>query len=130
MEQSYLVDTNVLIDYITEKLPTKSIKKLDALFDKSDVFISVINRIELLGYAGYSKPALGIVNDLLNNFIEITLSEEVVLRTIELRKKHKIKLPDAIIASSAIEIKATLLTANISDFANIKKLKVVNSYKL
>jgi predicted nucleic acid-binding protein len=42
-----------------------------------------------------------------------------------LRRKHKIKTPDAIIAATAIANKYILITSNKSDFSNIKNLKII-----
>ncbi len=50
------------------------------------------------------------------------LDEAIVSEKIAIRKTNKIKLPDAIIAATAIENKLTLITHNAKDFEKIKKL--------
>jgi hypothetical protein len=47
-----------------------------------------------------------------------------------LRKKKKTKLPDAIIAATALELGLTLITRNIGDFKNIPNLKSINPWDL
>jgi len=49
-KQKYLIDTNVAIEYIGETLPEKALSMLDSIIN-GQYFISVINRIELLGFA-------------------------------------------------------------------------------
>ncbi|WP_200837049.1 PIN domain-containing protein [Dyadobacter sp. 3J3] len=58
------------------------------------------------------------------------MSNEIVDKTIDLRKKSRIKLPDAIVAATAIIYNYTLITRNISDFKNIKGLTLINLYDL
>ena len=54
--------------------------------------------------------------------------QNVVDKTIEICKQHKIKLPDAIIAATALVNNFTLVTRNIDDFKNIAGLKTINPY--
>ena len=53
MENTYLIDTNVILDYMANRLPAKSADKLDKIID-SDFYISIINKIELLGFRDIS----------------------------------------------------------------------------
>jgi predicted nucleic acid-binding protein len=46
--------------------------------------------------------------------------------SIEIRKEYKTKLPDAIIAATAIVQGSILLSRNVSDFKNIKGLQVID----
>jgi hypothetical protein len=66
------------------------------------------------------------------NFISDTrvfdLEQNIKLQTAEIRKKHKIKLPDAIIAATALDYNLTLLIWNVNDFKDIKGLNYVNPF--
>jgi predicted nucleic acid-binding protein len=53
-----------------------------------------------------------------------------VQKTIQLRKVHKINLPDAIIAATALSYDLTLITRNIKDFQNVAGLVCLDSYQL
>jgi predicted nucleic acid-binding protein len=70
----------------------------------------------------------------LTNFIDdanvLNLSNDVVKASIEIRKKHKNKLPDAIIAATAIVYDLVLITRNTKDFSNIDGLKVIDPFSL
>lgn len=48
------------------------------------------------------------------------LDNEVVEKTIKIRRKYKIKLPDAIIAATAIVFDFTLISRNDNDFEKIE----------
>jgi predicted nucleic acid-binding protein len=70
---------------------------------------------------------------ILANFINMSiihpLNPTVVQRTIELCKQSKIKLPNAIIAATALTENFTLITLNISDFKNISGIKLLNPFE-
>ncbi|MDP2188131.1 MAG: PIN domain-containing protein, partial [Sphingobacteriaceae bacterium] len=58
------------------------------------------------------------------------LDQSIKLKTAEIRKSHKIKLPDAIIAASALAFDLTLITRNVADFRNIDGLTLLNPFDL
>lgn len=62
----------------------------------------------------------------MNDAIVLELNESVVNQTIALRRQVKIKLPDAIIASTALANGFTLISRNTSDFKNIGGLVVID----
>jgi len=60
----------------------------------------------------------------------IEINKSVIDTCIALRKAQPIKLPDAIIAATALSLGYSLITNNEKDFDNIKNLKIINPYKL
>ena len=125
MAAGYLLDTNAVIDFSEKKLPDHSRKQLLVIIDTFPQ-ISVITKIELLGFTATPPSIFAFVDEA----SIIPLSDEIVDKTIELRTKHRIKLPDAIIAATAIIFDLVLITHNTSDFKNIKGLQVANSHRL
>ena len=127
MGTQYLMDSNAVIDYLMGKMPVSGMEFMNEVINNVPN-VSVITKIEVLGYN--SSPA---TNKLLSNFFEdavvFGLSKEVVAATIELRKEHKIKLPDALIAATAKVNKLEIITRNISDFKNISGLKIVDAHQ-
>ena len=125
MGAGYLLDTNTVIDFAAETLPVEAYIKLSLIINENSR-ISVINQIELLSVVDVPLP--------INNFVEqvsiILLNSDIVARTISLRKTYKIKLPDAIIAATALVYGLTLISHNTSDFKNIKGLKLIDSYNI
>ena len=122
MEQVILIDTNVISRYFNDNLE----EDLILLLETSNFKISVITRIELLAWEKYNQAQIDIINNFISNCEVIALDEKIILKTIEIRKKYKIKLPDAIIAASAIVFGATLISLD-SDFRNIKGLQVIGN---
>ncbi len=127
-QQQYLIDTNVVIDYLGQRLSPAAMQFLNGVIDEVPV-ISVITKIEVLGFNG-AKQYMQLFSDFVYDSYVIALTADVVDKSIELRKVHKIKLPDAIIAASALVDNKILLTRNINDFKRISELSVVNPWEL
>jgi predicted nucleic acid-binding protein len=56
--------------------------------------------------------------------------DDIVEKTIEVRRLYKLKLPDAIIAATALIYEFALISWNTKDFKNIPELEVINPYEL
>jgi len=123
MGERYLLDTNAVLDFINQTLPSSGSSFIGEILD-SDPIISVVSKIELLGFTDVSTEVKTFV-DFAN---VIPLVDKVVIATIDLRKKYKIKLPDAIIAATAIGYNLTLVTRNIADFQRIESIKIINPH--
>jgi predicted nucleic acid-binding protein len=119
MEQKYLIDTNVLIDAQMSALPEAGMKFMAEIIDK-EFTVSFITYIEFLGYKDVTQETEDFIA--LADVIEI--NKEIIQTCINLRKSKVIKLPDAIIAATALVSDLTLTTRNISDFKNIPGLKI------
>ena len=50
MGKTYLLDTNTITKYFQETLSEEGLKFIDSIIDSKDIYISVINRIELLSW--------------------------------------------------------------------------------
>lgn len=125
MGKKYLLDTNTIIDYMGNKLPENAKKKLAKIID-GEINLSVINKIELLGFVKVDQNLIDFIS--FSNIYQ--LDEDITELTIEVRKKYRIKLPDAIIAATALHHGFTLVTNNISDFDKIKDIKLVSPYSV
>lgn len=125
MEQEYLIDTNVVIDYMGERFPNSALDFLDNIINTS-FYLSIINKIEILGFKNLSSNEEKQFQSLIRASNIILLNDDIVDETIALRKKYSIKLPDAVIAASAISINAILITGNIEDFNKLATLKLLD----
>ena len=124
-----VIDTNILIYYLNQQLP-ESVK---AAVDKSILSgcaISIITRIEVLGWQGHTEQSLIAARSLLSLFEEISLNQTIADCCIEIRKTYKIKLPDAIIAVTALVQKQTLISRNTDDFIKIVGVELFNPFSI
>ncbi|NBR15983.1 MAG: type II toxin-antitoxin system VapC family toxin [Crocinitomicaceae bacterium] len=127
-QQKYLIDTNAIIDYLGNRLPISGLNFMNSIIDNIPT-ISVISKIEVLGFTTTDKN-YSLLKDFIDDSFVLDLTENVIDTCIEIRKNHKTKLPDAIIASTAIANNLILITRNVSDFKNIDGLQVVNPHSL
>jgi predicted nucleic acid-binding protein len=119
----YLLDTNTVIDFCNSKLPENARKLLAGI----EPTISVITQIEL--FASANIPNQEKLN--LEDFVGIcmvyeSINSDIVNKTIAIRQQHKTKLPDALIAATALVYNLVLITRNIRDFKTIEGLKVID----
>ncbi len=129
MEQSkYLIDTNSVIDFLGNKFPASGMDFIRMVVDEIPI-VSVITKIEVLGFNTTDANQTLLVN-FMNDATILELTNNVVEICIKLRKNYRIKLPDAIIAATAIAYDLVLITRNISDFNKIKEVKTINPYSL
>lgn len=105
----YLFDTCLIIG-----LYNNSQEAIDLIKEKrlslNDSFISSINRIEVLGFKKLAPNDEQNLNRLLDEFQILPITREIENRTIDIRKRHKIKLPDAVVLATVLEHHLTLLT--------------------
>jgi len=104
-----VLDTNILIDYLSGyEEASKEIK----LF--KEPAISIISWMEV--WVGVDKEDEPLVQSFLSTFKVLQVSHEIAIEAVQLRKQHKLKLPDAIIWASATSQGWTLVTRNSKDF--------------
>jgi predicted nucleic acid-binding protein len=114
---------------LSGKLPFNGISFVNSIVDEEPK-ISVITKIEVLGFNLQSGEDYQIVVDFINDNMVYNLDEPIINKTIELRKKYKIKLPDAIIAATALCNDLAIVSRNTDDFKKIKELKIINPFEL
>ena len=108
---SALFDTNILIDYLNGIEQAKS--ELDRYSDKA---ISLITWMEVM--VGATPETEVVLREFLNGFDRLPIEERVSDAAVALRKKHRIKLPDAIVWATAQVNKRILVTRNTKDFSD------------
>jgi len=105
-----VIDSDVLIDYL---------QGVDAAKAELDRYrrplYSVISFMELLCGA-QSDVERKAAENLLSMMERVDISEAIARRAVEVRKKHRLKLPDAIVLASAEAEDCLLVTRNTKDF--------------
>ena len=110
------LDTNIILYFLSDRL-------LQPLPD-GEYAISVITEIELLSYPRLNKQAEKQIRDFLTQLTIIELEPAVKELAIQLRKQHSLRLPDAIIAATAMSVESKLLS-NDQQFLKIPRLHCV-----
>jgi len=84
--------------------------KLAQTLPVGQYFISVISEMELLSYPSLDESAKAKIEGFLSEVTVVGLTEKVKSLAIRLRRQHSLKLPDAIVAATALSLGASLLT--------------------
>jgi predicted nucleic acid-binding protein len=127
-QEQFLIDSNVVIDYLSAKMPAKGMAFMNEIVDNIPK-ISVISKIEVLGFS--APPShYKLLEDFMDVSVIIPVTEEVASITILLRKQVRIKTPDAIIAATALHHNMILIARNSSDFAGIDGLKIIDPWMI
>ena len=115
---SLLIDTNIALYLLSGDIT------LSEVLDGKIVYVSFISELELLSYPGLIKHDEEIVNQFISECIVIDINKEIKIKTIELRRTYRLKLPDAIIAATASYLKQPIMTAD-SDFKKINSIDLI-----
>ena len=113
---SLILDTNTVLYFLAGDQTIS-----DFIKDKN-LYISFITELELLSFDKISPSEVKIISDFLTETNIINISQEIKDIVISLRRANKLKLPDSIIAATAIALKIPLFTAD----KGIKSLKDLN----
>lgn len=128
MGKGYLIDTNILIYYLADAIPKEEINRVEEIL-KTSFNISIITKIEFLGWRGHTEEGFKKAKEFISFARIIPLEDEIANLTIDLRRKYKIKLPDAVIAATALYYDLILVTRNEKDFEGIKGLEIYNPFE-
>ena len=112
------VDTNIILYFL------KGEKEVVEMISDKELVISFVTELELLSFPEISADAVKVIKGLLRNCQIININQDIKNLTIRLRKKYKLKLPDAIIGATALFQKLPLITAD-KQFRKIEELDVI-----
>jgi predicted nucleic acid-binding protein len=104
-----LFDTNIVIDHLRGVPQAR-----DEIRRHQDKAMSVITWMEVM--VGATPTLLHATQSFLEGFRVIDLDKEVAERAVSLRRRHRIKLPDAIVWASAQVHSMLLVTRDSRDF--------------
>ena len=107
-----LVDTDVFIDHLRGAAELRP--------GRNRLHYSVITRAEL--FAGNTATALA--SELLAPLREVPVDRDVAERAGRVAREFGLRLPDALIAATALEKGLQLSTRNVSDFDKVRGLRI------
>jgi predicted nucleic acid-binding protein len=125
----YLWDTNTAIYYLQQQFPPNAEKFIDDLLKEEQPVISAITEIELLCWKSATEKDGEVLRNFITDALVIELEQAIKHKTADIRRAYRIKLPDAMIAATALVYDLTLLSRNISDFVNIDGIKLLNPWE-
>ena len=116
-----LLDTNAVIALLNENGEI-----IASVNDADEIFISIINELEFKSFSNLSLHDVEVFDAFISQVTVLNLqASNVVLKNkiIEIRNVYKLKLPDSIVAASAIVNNALLITAD-KTFKKVANLRL------
>lgn len=117
----YLLDTNAVISIVNGN------EQLITLLESSSfVAFSIISIIEFLAYSNLTEKDITVFEKMVEESSVISLrntDKELINTITSIRKSHKIKLPDAILAATAIHYQCQIIS-------NDKELKKITGLQI
>lgn len=105
----YLLDTNFILGMLKLTPEVLALVSSTGLMAHQCAF-SAVTRMELLGYPGITTNEDALIRQRLAQFTYLAISVAVEDMAIELRRSRRVKLPDALIAATALCHGLELLT--------------------
>lgn len=119
----YLLNTNAIV-----ALLQGSTALVELLQDAEWIGISVISQIEFLAFSQISEEDQKLFEQFLQRVEVINLladNNSLIEQIIQTRIQYRLKHPDAIVAASALQAGAILITAD-QEFVKVTNLTVIN----
>lgn len=120
MGERFLIDTNVVIKFFNESYSEETLHFIGNILDQESI-ISFITQIELLVW-DKSKDNLEIFKEFISGSQILGIDQRIIEKTIEIRRESKIKIPDALIAATAIQKDLVLISDNFKDFRRVESM--------
>ncbi len=116
MNGKFLFDTNAVVYYL------QGLPEWVAFIDGTAMtvrYASVVTRMELLAFPGITKDEEERIHRFLADLTVMPLDNGIENTAIAIRRTTRLKLPDAIVAATAVSVEAALITGdkNLADFA-------------
>ncbi len=118
-------DTNIIIAHLAkEEIVVRELSRYKEA--GLQLFLSAVVETELLSFAGWSDvQRMEVENFLEENFVPIAFDRSVARIAASIRRSSRLKLPDAVIAATALYTGSPLVTRNVRDFRGIDALTIV-----
>lgn len=101
---------------------------LGYFLDGKQFFISIITEMELLAYKDLDKNEESYIKSFISECKTININTLIKEDTIDIRKNYGNKLPDSIVAATALYLDIPLITAD-KGFKKIEELNLVHYEK-
>jgi predicted nucleic acid-binding protein len=115
---------NILIDTNTAIYLLNGDTSLAEILHQKRLYISFITQLELLGYPGINDKEVQQIEYMLESCIIVDINNMIKSEVIRLRKTYSLKLPDCIVAATAIYMDLPIITSD-KGFKKIEELNLM-----
>lgn len=128
MGQRFLIDTNILIYLVKLEIPEDKTLLIQKIIESS-FNISLVTKIEFLGWNKHTIKGLLLSKDLISKANIIDIDNTIADQAIEIKQKTNLKLGDSVIAATTLINNLTLVSRNTKDFTKVPDLKLYNPFE-
>ena len=114
----FLLDTNAVLYILNGD------KALAELLNGEKLYVSIITEMELLSYKDITAKEKLQIKNFLADFIIVQIDDDIRDQTITVKKSTHLKLPDSIIAATAIVLGLPFVTSD-KQFRTVNKLDLL-----
>lgn len=115
-----LLDTNAFIYFFEGQN-----KITHLVVNTPEIYFSAISEIELLSASHLTQSEMDSIKAFLSLCHRVELISEIIDQTIMIRRQYRFRIPDAVIAASALHLQMPLVSAD-TDFKKIAGLTLIS----
>jgi len=123
MGRLILLDSNAILDYFKGNLSSPEEQQISTAIGNGEIVLSTITRLEILSGLHKEDRAEEMKN-FLAEVLTLNMLSELETIIVDIRRELRLKLPDAIIAATALFLQIPLVTSDRRGFAHVKGLEV------
>lgn len=121
----YTFDTNVILYYIKGEDDVAT--RVEEIYRRGSlVYVSAITEAELFGFSSLTEEEAERIDMFLKTVSIVPVDSHIARISGTLRRTYGVKIPDSVIAATALFTGSTVLTRNIKDFKKVHNLNVQN----
>ena len=117
----YTLDTNAILYYLKDDADAVAV--LRGVFGENvPVYVSAVTELELFAYSNLSIEEESLIEELLATTSVIPVDSRIARLAALVRRDYRLKVPDSVIAATAMFTGSKLLTRNHRDFRKVSRL--------
>ena len=120
-----LFDSSAVILYFNDALSASALAVMEQAIEQDTGAISVVTRAEVLAWPQHTAQSLQEAIVGMASFAQLSVDAATADEAARIRRECHLKLPDALIAATALLHGVPVVTANARDFERVGLLQVV-----
>ena len=125
MHITALFDSSAVILYFNDALSATALAVMEQAIEQGTGAISVVTRAEVLAWPQHTAQSLQEAIVGMASFAQLSVDAATADEAARIRRECHLKLPDALIAATALLHSVPVVTANARDFERVGQLQVV-----
>jgi predicted nucleic acid-binding protein len=121
---AYTLDTNAILYYLKDDSNAVSLLREIFLHD-APVYISAITELELFAFPSLSAQEHALIDEIVSTLSVIPVDSHIARLASFIRREYRLKVPDSVIAATAIFTGSALVTRNTRDFKKVTALSLL-----